>query len=154
MSQPPLVVVSHLEDLSVYLGPVLSAEDFLGQDTEAPLVINLCRGWRYLSEGYYVSLLAEARGLDVIPTPATIAGIQDPQRLFRSLAEAGIPIVRCRLRDVNFMLTVHSDMNFEIIARFRAAGISIPFPQRDVHIQGLDRIVGSIGPRPAGEEPA
>ncbi|HRW13778.1 DUF3772 domain-containing protein [Amaricoccus sp.] len=62
--------------------------------------------------------------------------------------------IRCRLRDVNFMLTVHSDMNFEIIARFRAAGISIPFPQRDVHIQGLDRIVGSIGPRPAGEEPA
>ncbi|HMQ92971.1 DUF3772 domain-containing protein [Amaricoccus sp.] len=62
--------------------------------------------------------------------------------------------IRCRLRDVNFMLTVHSDMNFEIIARFRAAGISIPFPQRDVHIQGLDRIVGSIGPRPAGEDPA
>ena len=35
-------------------------------------VINLCRGYRYLSVGYYCSLLAEARGHKVIPTVRTI----------------------------------------------------------------------------------
>jgi hypothetical protein len=35
-------------------------------------VINLCRSYRYLSVGYYCSLLAEARGHKVIPTVRTI----------------------------------------------------------------------------------
>ena len=89
----PLVVLSDPADLPGWTGPTLTAEAFLGQDVAPALVINLCRNWRYLSEGYYVSLLAEARGLEVIPTPTTIAGIQDPQHMFRALAEAGIPTV-------------------------------------------------------------
>ena len=35
-------------------------------------VINLCRNYKYLSNGYYCSLLAEARGHSVIPTVKTI----------------------------------------------------------------------------------
>ncbi len=35
-------------------------------------VINLCRNYRYLSAGYYCSLLAEARGHHVTPSVATI----------------------------------------------------------------------------------
>jgi len=35
-------------------------------------VINLCRSYRYLSLGYYCSLLAEARGHRVVPTTRTI----------------------------------------------------------------------------------
>ncbi len=41
---------------------------------------------------------------------------------------------RCWLRDVNFMLSARSAMNFEIVERFREEGIVIPFPQRDVHL--------------------
>jgi small-conductance mechanosensitive channel len=62
--------------------------------------------------------------------------------------------IRCRLRDVNFMLTVHSDMNFEIVEQFRAAGISIPYAQREVRIKNFDNIAGVPAPRPAGDEPA
>ena len=56
--------------------PVLTAREYLENESEAahgPLhVINLCRSVRYGSVGYYVSLLAEARGQRVIPTVRTI----------------------------------------------------------------------------------
>src|SRR5690606_9088439 len=35
-------------------------------------VINLCRSYKYLSTGYYTSLLAEARGHTVTPSVKTI----------------------------------------------------------------------------------
>jgi len=62
--------------------------------------------------------------------------------------------IRCRLRDVNFLLSAHSDMNFEIVDRFRAAGINIPFPQRDLRIKDLDRLVAALERRLTGDEPA
>lgn len=55
--------------------------------------------------------------------------------------------IRCWLRDVNFMLTAHSDMNFEIVARFRAAGIVIPFPQQDVHLKGAEALAAALRDR-------
>lgn len=39
-------------------------------------VINLCRNYRYLSIGYYVSLLAEARSHRIIPTVRTITDLK------------------------------------------------------------------------------
>ena len=35
-------------------------------------IINLCRNYKYLSNGYYCSLLAEARGHSVIPSVKAI----------------------------------------------------------------------------------
>ena len=53
--------------------------------------------------------------------------------------------IRCRLRDVNFMMTVRSDMYFEILDRFREAKISIPFPQRDISIKNFDTFGERLG---------
>ena len=55
---------------------VISAKDYIAQHDYLKLknlkIINLCRSYRYLSVGYYVSLLAEARLHKVIPSVRTI----------------------------------------------------------------------------------
>ncbi|MCB9495977.1 MAG: RimK family protein [Fibrobacteria bacterium] len=69
-----IVVVEDLQDWRPYYpsAAVVSAAEYLvgTAGAEAPphcQVVNLCRGYRYLSTGYYVSLLAEARGHKVFP---------------------------------------------------------------------------------------
>src|SRR5205085_8872337 len=56
---------------------VITAMDYLKQpiaagEEERTQVINLCRSYKYLGVGYYVSLLAEARGHRVIPSVRAI----------------------------------------------------------------------------------
>ena len=54
---------------------MIAAIDYLKQpiaaDEERVQVINLCRSFKYLGLGYYVSLLSEARGHKVIPAVRT-----------------------------------------------------------------------------------
>jgi glutathione synthase/RimK-type ligase-like ATP-grasp enzyme len=57
------------------------------------IVVNLCRSWRYGSKGYYVSLLADARGQHAIPSVGTREWLADPYTLFRTLQEAGVSTV-------------------------------------------------------------
>lgn len=73
-----LVVVESLSDWKPEFPalPVVAAKDYLA-DAEvhggrALRVLNLCRSYRYLSTGYYCSLLAEARHHRVIPSVRTI----------------------------------------------------------------------------------
>jgi glutathione synthase/RimK-type ligase-like ATP-grasp enzyme len=71
------IVVDRLEDWSPYYPceNVITAESYLASDPSPELpaqVINLCRDYAYLEEGYYCSLLAEARGDRVIPSIRTI----------------------------------------------------------------------------------
>jgi potassium efflux system protein len=33
---------------------------------------------------------------------------------------------------------IESDLRYDIVRRFRAEGVTIPFPQRDVHLKGLE----------------
>lgn len=48
-------------------------------DKERIKIINLCRSYKYLSAGYYCSLLAEARGHSVIPS---VKALNDLSRQF------------------------------------------------------------------------
>ncbi len=53
--------------------------------------------------------------------------------------------IRCWLRDVNFSLSARSDMNFEIVDRFREAGIDIPIPQQALFLPKIDEIAAAFG---------
>ncbi|MFG1495896.1 RimK family protein [Saccharospirillum sp. HFRX-1] len=56
-----------------------SAQAYLdGADLEPQRVINLCRSYKYMSRGYYVSLLAEARGHKVIPSVKALTDLSQP----------------------------------------------------------------------------
>lgn len=73
-----VIVVEKASDWGSYFPSdnVVAAQDYLkeavGVDDERVQVINLCRSYKYLGVGYYVSLLAEARGHKVIPSVRTI----------------------------------------------------------------------------------
>lgn len=73
-----VIVVEKASDWGSYYPSdnVLTAKDYLREsldaDEERTQVINLCRSYKYLGTGYYVSLLAEARGHKVIPSVRTI----------------------------------------------------------------------------------
>lgn len=46
--------------------------------------------------------------------------------------------LRCFLADINYCLTVTSELRFSILAALRKAKVEIPFPQHDIHIRSDD----------------
>jgi len=89
--------------------PVVSARDYLAGGEYAGRrdlrVINLCRGYRYLSVGYYCSLLAEARGHKVIPTVRTIQELSSRELYSLSTEELDALVQRTLGRRKNAALT-------------------------------------------------
>ena len=69
-----LIVVDDMQDWAPFYPSeqVISFKDYLDgghfKNNARTRVINLCRGYRYLADGYYCSLLAEARGHHAIPS--------------------------------------------------------------------------------------
>ena len=58
-----------------------------------------------------------------------------PRALFMGFGDSSLDFeLRCRINRIDRRFTVISDINFGIDTAFREAGISIPFPQRDLHI--------------------
>ena len=58
--------------------------------------------------------------------------------------------LRCYLADVGNGMSVKSDLRYAIFAALNKEGISIPFPQQDVHIKGYETIADSQASKPKG----
>ena len=70
----------NLEDAEVITPSVyISSDDY--KEPKGLKVINLCKSYQYLSTGYYVSLLAEARKHKVLPDVNTIQNLRFPSIL-------------------------------------------------------------------------
>ena len=92
--RPVLIVASAADDLPELRDRVIEADHYLSSGGVQPheaTVVNLCRSYRYRSKGYYVSLVADARGHRVLPPIESLEELSEPYGLFRVLREAGVP---------------------------------------------------------------
>ena len=76
-----LLVVDSFSDWAPYYpsDQLITFETYLeteqGEPEQRVRVINLCRSYSYLSDGYYCSLLAEARGHNVSPSVKVLSDL-------------------------------------------------------------------------------
>ena len=78
--------------------------------------------------------------------------IPEPRVLFQNFGESSLDFeLRVWISDVDDMMTVASDLRYEIDRRFREAKIEISFPQRDLHIRSVEESAGPILAQSGGQ---
>ncbi len=115
----PLVVVNNPADwqLDVPGVRVVSARQYLTDpsfvEMEKAKVYNLCRSYRYQANGYYVSLLAAARGHRVLPSISTIQDLKS-QTLIRFVSDDLHELIQKSLAPIrhdSFTLSIYFGRN-------------------------------------------
>jgi glutathione synthase/RimK-type ligase-like ATP-grasp enzyme len=96
---------------------VISSEEYLTNPLYSLLkkarIFNLCKDYSYQSKGYYVSLLAEARGHLAIPTVKNIVDLKDLQ-LVRIVSNEFDDTIQKSLKNIksqDFVLSVYFGQN-------------------------------------------
>ena len=114
-----LVIVDQLSDITADLPGVELVEAFSYltnpeySEKKSMTIFNLCRSYRYQSNGYYVSLLAEARGHTPIPSVNTIQDLKS-QSMIRLLSQNIDDLVQDSLKRLTtdeFTLSIYFGMN-------------------------------------------
>ncbi len=122
-------------------------------------VFNLCRSYRYQSVGYYVSLLASARGHKPIPTITTIEDMKSVG-IIRAVSDELDDLIQSSLRHIHareFTLSVYFGQN--LAARYeRLAGhlfrlFQAPFLRAEFENQYGEWRLQNISPISAKEIP-
>lgn len=137
---------------------VVSARDYLTQPRWSNLrsakVFNLCRSYRYQSVGYYVSLLAEARGHRPLPSLTTIQDLKS-QSLVRVMSDDLHALIQKSLHGLksdHFTLSIYFGRNvakqydrlaLQLFNLFQAPLLRAEF-QKDAEGEWVLRTVGAI----------
>jgi len=81
---------------------VITTSEYLARprlfDVARPKLVNLSRSYAYQSNGYYASLLAEARGHRVVPTVETMLELREAKLYEHALPELEDELNRCARR--------------------------------------------------------
>ncbi|MBI3433619.1 MAG: RimK family protein [Proteobacteria bacterium] len=99
-----VILVDQLKDFPNADTPhkVITTSDYLARprlfDVGRPKLINLSRSYAYQSNGYYASLLAEARGHRVVPTVETMLELREAKLYEHALPELEDAFNRCARR--------------------------------------------------------
>jgi len=115
----PVIVVNNPQEWKFDIADVsvISAWDYITETTYSNLknirVYNLCRSYRYQSYGYYVSLLAAARGHKPTPSVTTINDMKSPSviRIVSDDLEDMIQKKLSHIQSDKFMLSIYFGRN-------------------------------------------
>ena len=97
------VVISAADDWKPYFPSqdVTPVDTYLAAQPDSVgqrVILNLCRNYRYLSHGYYCSLLAESRAQQVMPSIRTINSLASKSLYLLDLDAAGETLQRLDAR--------------------------------------------------------
>src|SRR6476619_1818025 len=140
-----VVVTDHNQEcFEIPDATVLTARRYLGEPESGNegtvQVLNLCRTGRYQGRGYYVSLVAEARGQRPVPGVKTIEDLRS-EAYVRALGEEIQPLVQETLHhdeSERFQLNVylgkhpsHQALAEQLFAKVRAPLLRVVFTRVD-----------------------
>jgi len=77
-----------------------------------------------------------------------------PRVMFMDFGASSLDFqLRLFIDDIDYCVAVASDLRFSIFQNLKAAGIEIPFPQRDITIRNVDEVAKVLSPKPAARKP-
>ena len=84
----------------------------------------------------------------------SILRIPEPYVLFTGFGDSSLDLeARGHISNVEYRVSVQSDLRIAIYQAFEEAGIEIPFPQRDLHIKNVEKMDEGIRARVAQPTP-
>ncbi len=148
----------NLADVQVMSGKeYLTSEPFKKQKNVR--VFNMCRSYKYQTIGYYVSLLAEARGHKPIPSVATIQDMKS-QAIVKLAADEIDELIQKSLHDVNsdeFVLSIYFGKNlakkYDRLAAQIYRMFHAPFVRANFHREDGKWELRKVGPIAAKDIP-
>lgn len=161
-----IIIVNNPKDWNLQLDDVevVSARTYLTDlrytEMRKVRVFNLCRQYRYQATGYYVSLLAEARGHKAIPSITTIQDLKS-QAIVRVISDEIDELIQKSLKKIkspDFTLSIyfsknvarqHEELSKALYNLFQAPLIRAHFVQNINH----HWVLQSITPIPVNEIP-